>query len=198
MFATSRLFALAVLLASGAAPAIAAPSHVAAADAPGVPQTVSFAARITDRGNAMQGDFNLTIALFDAETGGTKIWEEKQTLTADKGLVYASLGSHTPLTPDVLDGRPLFAELMVETDVLSPRIPVMSVPYAIRAGTAGALEGFDPSAQLTGVTAGPGLSGGGTEGSVSLSVDTTRIQARVTGSCQPGNYLRAAPRAGQH
>ncbi len=42
---------------------------------------------------------------------------------------------------------------------------------------------------ITGVTAGAGLTGGGGSGGVTLSVDTTTIQARVTGSCSAGQYI---------
>src|SRR3954452_503214 len=121
MIATSRLVALATVLgALGGAPLAAAPAAVAP---PGVPQTVSFTARISDGDAPAQGNVNLHIALFDAATGGAMLWDEAQTLAADKGLVFASLGSTTPLTPAVFDGRPLFAELSVEGDVMSPRIP---------------------------------------------------------------------------
>ncbi|HEY6179128.1 MAG TPA: hypothetical protein VIX73_31960, partial [Kofleriaceae bacterium] len=43
---------------------------------------------------------------------------------------------------------------------------------------------------ITGVAAGTGLTGGGTTGDVSLAVDTTAIQRRVTGSCPAGQYIR--------
>lgn len=44
---------------------------------------------------------------------------------------------------------------------------------------------------ITGVTAGNGLTGGGTTGAVSLAVNTATIQARVTGSCAAGQYVRS-------
>lgn len=44
---------------------------------------------------------------------------------------------------------------------------------------------------VTGVTAGAGLQGGGTDGELVLSVDTSAVQARIGGSCEPGSSIRA-------
>jgi hypothetical protein len=44
---------------------------------------------------------------------------------------------------------------------------------------------------ITGVSAGSGLSGGGSSGAVTLSADTSVLQARVTGTCAVGQYVRA-------
>ena len=43
---------------------------------------------------------------------------------------------------------------------------------------------------ITGVTAGSGLSGGGTSGNVTLNADTSYMQRRVGGTCSGGNAIR--------
>jgi hypothetical protein len=44
---------------------------------------------------------------------------------------------------------------------------------------------------ITAVTAGAGLTGGGTNGAVTLAVDTAVVQSRVTGTCAVGTAVRA-------
>jgi len=48
----------------------------------------------------------------------------------------------------------------------------------------------DSGGDITGVTAGTGLTGGGTSGSVTLGVNTSAIQARVSGTCAAGQSIR--------
>ena len=195
-----------------------------------VPHKVNFTARITDTGGQpATGPLTLKVTLFDSPTGGTMVWEETHVgVPVERGLVYASLGSvdaANALTPTVFDGRALYAELTVDGDVLAPRIPIDSVPYALRAEVADTLANFDAastqkrvtgtcptgnyitaidanggvscatdsagSGDITAVTAGGGLTGGGQSGAVSLSVDTSSIQARVTGTCATGSFITA-------
>jgi hypothetical protein len=49
---------------------------------------------------------------------------------------------------------------------------------------------------ITGVSAGSGLTGGGTSGAVSLAVDSALLQLRVADSCAPGSSIRSIDASG--
>jgi hypothetical protein len=84
--------------------------------------------------------------------------------------------------------------LSVDSSYVQRRLTTpCAVGQAIRAIAADGTPTCDTLAQgdITGVTAGSGLSGGGDTGAVSLSVNTGVIQARVSGSCVAGQAIRA-------
>lgn len=136
-----------------------------------VPAKMSFAARLSDQGKPVTGDHALIFRLFTTATDGTALWEESQNATADDGFVAVELGGTTPLEP-VFNGQELFLEVTVDGTAMAPRMRIESVPYALRAGVADSLGGMKPEDVVTGVTAGSGLSGGGSSGDVTLALAT--------------------------
>lgn len=118
----TRMFALVVsLLATGAA---------------AVPSQITLTARVADAGSPLNGSHTVTIRLHGALTGGLPTWTETHLVTVTDGLLFLTLGSQTPLDSAIIDGTPQFAEVQVDSTVLSPRLALVSVPYAIRSGVA--------------------------------------------------------------
>jgi hypothetical protein len=127
-----------------------------------VPQRISFTAKLTGSSGPVTGNHAFIFTLFDAATGGTPAWTETWgTLGVEAGMVYAELGTNRALTPTIFNGAPLFLEVSVDGTALSPRVAIVSVPYAIRADVSGNAE------KLGGVL-------------------PSEYQRRVTGACATG------------
>lgn len=111
------------------------------AAAQGVPRSVSFVARLTDGGSPASGPHDLEVRLYPVDTGGAELWSEiHPAATVTDGLLYADLGSITPLDPATLAGGAAFLEVIVDGQILSPRVALRSVPYAIRTASAETTE----------------------------------------------------------
>lgn len=186
-----------------------------------VPERVSVSARMVDTaGLPVSGSHDVVFALFDVDVGGVARWTESRTgvaFTAD-GLFNLELGANTPLTATILDGQRLYLQLTIDGTPMNPRIPIVSVPYALRATTAasaarvGTLAPTDLQRRVTASCAtGEAIRVVNDDGSVScqstggtytagtginiagttLSVNTTTIQSRVSSGCTVGSSIRA-------
>ena len=106
-----------------------------------VPTAMNFAGRVADADGPVDGSVDLEFAIYDGATGGTQLWSEvHEGVSADQGLVHATLGSTTPLDSSVVTGASLYLEVTVNGDVMEPRVALVSVPYALRAAVADTAE----------------------------------------------------------
>jgi hypothetical protein len=143
------------------------------APAQAVPGTVSFTARLYDDGTPVQGEHTFVLRLFDDAAAGNKLWSElRPGIAVENGLVHLGLGELTPLDAAILSGGPVWLEVTVDGTTLAPRLPIRSVPYAVRAGTASLLGDRGPN-----------------DFAPADHAHTGTYMPAVTTSCGPGNYV---------
>lgn len=101
-----------------------------------VPRLINYQGRVTDHSGApLNGSYQITFKIYDAENGGTLLWQETHAgALVQKGLVSLLLGSVNNL--NLAFDQPYYLEIKVEDEVLSPRQYLSAAGYAIRAATA--------------------------------------------------------------
>ena len=103
-----------------------------------VPNAISFQGMLTNvEGSVYQdGDYELTFRLIRIIQGGTEqvMWEEVHTASVSSGVFSVILGSNTPL-PQNVPGNAML-ETQVGEEILAPRQPLTSVPFALRSNSA--------------------------------------------------------------
>ncbi len=128
-----------------------------------VPTKVNFSGRIVDSGAPVTGSRDFVFKLFPTIMGGSEVWTEpRMGVAIVDGAANVDLGAITPLTAAIFDGQTLYLEVSVGGTVLTPRTPVLSVPYALRSTVA---------AQVGTLTA-------------------AQIQQRVSGACGAGAAIQ--------
>ncbi|HRQ65993.1 MAG TPA: hypothetical protein PKZ76_14215 [Xanthomonadaceae bacterium] len=119
---------------------------------------------------------------------GEEYWLEVRVRVADSGGGYTQLLPRQKVTPTPYAIASLSVrEGGVTREALAPG-SVGSAQVEDGAITPAKLS-FTPGT-VTAITAGAGLTGGTITGSGTLAVDSTVVQARVTGSCPVGEYFR--------
>ncbi|MFH1927155.1 MAG: hypothetical protein ABIK79_03125 [Chloroflexota bacterium] len=79
------------------------------------------------------GDYEIRFALYDVASGGTALWTETQTVTVENGLFSVLLGSVNPLSPGDFTGSTYLGVKVGADAEMTPRLQIVSVPYAIHA-----------------------------------------------------------------
>jgi hypothetical protein len=119
------------------------PMHSAAGAVPGVPPSLTEQGRLFDASaRPVTGSMHFVFSLYILPTGGTALWSETQSITLDDGFFSARLGEASPIPSSTfsaaaVNGDTLYLGIRVNSDPeLSPRQPLLSVPYALVAQNA--------------------------------------------------------------
>ncbi len=123
--------------------AVATMISVVVAGAPGI---ISFQGKLTDSdGNPVISAVDVTFRIWDAESGGTLIWEDTYPVTPDQeGLFTILLGDDipNPLDDIVFENPNLWLGVQVEEDAeLTPRARIASAAFAQRISTVDGASG---------------------------------------------------------
>jgi len=120
----------------------------------GVPKIIPVQGVLTDRDGApLNGEQQVTFTLFDAESDGTKIWEEVQDeLDVEDGFFAASLGEQASLDiSEIYQKDELWLEITVNNDKMD-RISMGSALYAVRSDLAESAKNADNADTVGGKT----------------------------------------------
>jgi len=117
-----------------------------------VPPLIPFSSVATDEGgNSLSGVVSITFSLYTAQQGGAPLWTETQNnIQLDAtGHYSVQLGITQPNgVPTTLftTGEARWLGVQIAEQVEQPRVLLLSVPYALKAGDAATIGGLPPSA----------------------------------------------------
>ena len=185
----SRISAVAGLLFVVAASSFSLFAQQTTAGNPVVPTLVSFSGALTgSNGKPLTSITGVTFSFYAEQNGGSPLWLETQNVQPDKNGNYTvQLGSTTSqgLPAGVFaSGQARWLEVQAQGQPEQPRIMLLSVPYALKAGDAQTLNGQPASAFVTassGKAAGGNgvvnnaISGGGTTDHVPLWLGSKKL-----------------------
>ena len=122
-----------------------------------VPQLLKFNGILQDaEGRPRTGTFGITFAIYAELSGGAPLWQEVQNVLVDpQGHYEVVLGvtkSEGVPAQVFASGEPrwLGVQANLPEEVEQPRVSLVSVPYALKAGDAGTLGGLPASAFVKG------------------------------------------------
>jgi len=175
--------ALALLLA---APTITAQTSTnnATATSVQVPRLIRFSGTLNppSPASAAGGVVNVTFSLYQEETGGTSLWQETQNVEVDATGHYTALLGTTQAEGLPIDlftsAQAQWLGVRPEGQAEQPRIMLVSVPFALKAGDAETFGGKPPSAYVTAAPA----SGTNSTSSANPSLSPTSTTAGSVGS----------------
>jgi hypothetical protein len=167
-----------------------------------IPQKINYQGTLSDSGGTpVDGSVAMVFSIYNSASGGTALWTETQSVSVNNGIYNVNLGDVNPISLP-FDTQYYLGVRVGSDGEMTPRQILTSVGYAFMAQEAYSASdlscvgcvsqselNFTPGT-ITGVTAGTGLTGGGTSGSITLNVDSSTLQSRVSSSCTAGSSIR--------
>lgn len=105
-----------------------------------VPHLINYQGRLTDSIGQPVADATYSVQFsIHADSTGTfspPLWTETQDVTTAEGLFDVLLGSVEPISPTLFDGSVRYLGITIASNPEGlPRLPIVSVPYALTAGS---------------------------------------------------------------
>ena len=99
-----------------------------------IPNIMSYQGIVTDdSGDPLpDGQYQTIFRFYDAEDGGSLLWEEEQNLILSKGIISTTLGKNTAFNLP-FDQQYWLGIQFAGNDELTPRTPLTASPYALNA-----------------------------------------------------------------
>lgn len=161
-----------------------------------VPRLLQYQGYLTDGGGLpLPGPVALTFRLYADAFAASPVWTETQSGVAlIDGVASVILGAVTPLNPGLFSGVPLYLGVSVNGAAeLAPRTPLVSVPYAIRAGFAERLDTL-----TTGETLRLGQPASGSPGRLEVYDRDGQVASRVTYNADDAGFIAIQNPDGDH
>jgi len=161
-----------------------------------VPPLIQFSDVATDEGgNSMSGVVSLTFSLYNSQRGGEPLWTEtqKNVQLDPTGHYSVQLGITKPngvLTTLFTTGQARWLGVRIAEQAEQPRVLLLSVPYALKAGDAATVGGLPPSAF---VLAAPAMSTGADLNSPAPSTSASGAPPATSNVTTTGGTVNAIP-----
>ena len=164
-----------------------------------VPLRIGYQGVLADAvGDPIDCAVDITFRIYDADSDGTRIWAETQSVIVADGVFHVDLGAVIDLDlADFPSGEDRWLSVQVDTDIeMIPRQRLISVPYALRASDADTVGGQIPISNLDGVIsdgaidliAGVGIAITPNDGTNTITIKATGsagdTRCDATGLCQ--------------
>jgi len=101
-----------------------------------VPNLIGFQGQLTESGNPVDGDVEISFKIYNVATGGSPMWTEVRTVTVSDGRYSILLGSETTLEGLEFFGDRWLALHVTGQSEMTPRYRLATSPYSMRSRVA--------------------------------------------------------------